>query len=239
MHGKASPADYRVPEGLSRALNLAAPEMYSPITKLSHAKDAGVLGLIPEMADKAAAALAPIGQDVLLDRLTLLGMAMIRGLSDPERKAWLHETARLLSDLPERILLEAIDDCVKEPGRVFAPSVGEILDKASVPLTRAEREAANLRKLANLIAGGVEIPDLERPRYLDPPGGPKEPWKPKPGETEAILAEFPGLKGSAMGEKIAGMLAPDKPKTRADYIAAGEVPPPIIPREPDPWAMMP
>ena len=42
-----------------------------------------------------------------------------------------------------------------------------------------------------------------------------------------------------MGDKLAEMLAPDKPKSRADYIAVGEVPPPLIRPEPDPWAMMP
>ena len=99
---------------------------------------------------------------------------MIRGLTNDEREAWLHETGRLLADLPERIVFEAIDECVKEPGRCFAPSVGEIREKAAAPLRRAEIEAANLRRMAQLIAEGAEIPEYAPPQYLDLPGKPKE-----------------------------------------------------------------
>lgn len=197
---------------------------------LARAKHEGLLDAIPALADRAAAALQPVDSKRLLDRLTLLGMTMLHGKSAEEQRAWLHETVRLLSDLPERIVFDAVDSCVKEPGRVFAPTVGEILAKAGPVLERAERQAANLRQLANLIAEGVEIPEYEPDPWGRPLNHPEV--KPCSGEeADAILREF-GLRGSPQGDKLAGMLAPDKPKSRSDYIAAGEVPPPIVPPEP-------
>lgn len=202
---------------------------------LSRAKHEGALDALPALADKAAASLTPVEYGALIDRLTLLGMSMAAGKDSDQIKAWLHETARLLSDLPQAVLFDAIDECVKEPGRVFAPSVGEIRDKAAEPLRRREREAARLRWLTNLVAEGTDIPEWAEP----------EPWPGRPERTEpdctpeqaaAILAEF-GLKGSS-GDKLAAMLTPEKPKTRADYIAEGRDPPPLKSKDTDPWAMM-
>ena len=186
----------------------------SPLRTLSRAKHEGLLGDIPRLAQCALAALNPVPPQVLLDRLTMLGMSMIRGMTDPERKAWLHETGRLLSDLPEAIVLEAIDECVKEPGRAFAPTVGEIRAKALPPLEQAKVLSANLQNLARLVADGVEIPDYQEPRRLPLPEEPKEVWRPEPGETAAILAEV-GLRGTAMGDKLAAMVEPSGPSKLA------------------------
>lgn len=201
---------------------------------LTLAKHQGFLDAIPSLADKAAEALTPIERQPLLDRLTMLGMSMANGKSNEQVTAWMHETARLLSDLPQGVLFDAIDECVKEPGRVFCPSVGEIREKAATDLHRKEAHAARLRLLAKLIAEGVEIPDWVAPPHYKRPE-PEPVWNPAPGEIAAILAEH-GLSGS-LGEKVAGFLKPEPPMSRADMIAAGRVPPPINPDKPDPYAM--
>lgn len=192
------------------------------LSALSRAKSKGFLDAIPALADAAAAALGQVDHKRLLDRLTMLGMSMANGKSADEQKAWLHETTRLLADLPEAILFDAIDTCVMEPGRVFLPSIGEIRDKAAEPLRRAEREAAHLRRLALLIREGVTIPDWVQPSTLrlDP-----EPEKKivTPEERRAILAEY----GLGENGSLASLLNPERPKTRAEWIAEGKEPPPI------------
>lgn len=229
-----SPAPFTVPREIAAALwlNSNSPVEYpDQVRALSRAKHDGFIEAIPVLADKAAAALAPVKPKTLLDRLTLLGMSMAHGKSPEEQKAWLHEATRLLSDLPQGILFDAIDECVREPGRVFAPAVGEIRAKAAQPLQRAEREAARLRRLAMLIAEGVEIPDWIEPQF---PAKPKPP-EPlcTPEEASAILAEF-GIK-SAYGKKLAAMLQPEPELTRAEMIAVGREPPAIQPDERDGW----
>lgn len=55
-----------------------------------------------------------------------------------DAKAWMHETSRLLEDLPQEILADAIDTAVKNSARGFMPSVGEIRAVAE-PKIRALR----------------------------------------------------------------------------------------------------
>jgi hypothetical protein len=215
-------------------------EYPSQLKALARAKHMGMLAAIPALADKAAAALVPVDHNELVDRLTMLGMSMANGKDAEQVRAWLHETARLLSDLPKRVLFDAIDDCVKEPGRVFVPSVGEIRERAASSLQRAERIAARLRLLAKLIAEGVDLPEWVEPtagRFTIPPATEPEKEVCTPEQAAAILAEF-GL-SSSYGAKLAGMLKPEPEKSRADYIAEGREPPPLKPKEPDHWAMMP
>lgn len=170
----------------------------------------------------------------------MMGLSMLRNIAEDAQRAWLHETTRLLSDLPGSLLLDAIDDCLKHPGRVFPPTVGEIREKIAAPLQRAELEAANLRRLATAIADGVEIPEYEEPKHLHLSG---EPIPPKPAEVcspqaaRAILEEF-GLRGPA-ADKLAATLDAERPKSRAEMIAAGEVPPLIQTPESDSWRFMP
>lgn len=201
---------------------------------LTIAKHQGFLDAIPALADKAAAALAPVERQTLLDRLTMLGMSMANGKDSDQVKAWLHETARLLSDLPQGVLFDAIDECVKEPGRVFCPSVGEIRDRAAQTLHRKEAHSARLRLLANLIAEGLEIPEWAAPPNYKP--AEPEPFC-TPEQAASILAEF--SLPAAYGERLAGFLKPEAPMSRADMIAVGKVPPPIKPDAPDTYAMMP
>lgn len=195
---------------------------------LSKAKHDGVLDTLPRLAADATAALAPVEAAPLIDRLTLLGMSMANGRDRAQIDAWLHETVRLLSDLPQGVLFEAIDECVKEPGRVFVPSVGEIREKASDRLRRQERIAARLNWMVRLIDQGVEIPDWET---LHPNIAASEPQAPfcTAEEAAAILAEF-GLK-SSLSQGLAGLLKPEEQKTRQQMVSEGREPPPLKPRE--------
>lgn len=212
-------------------------EEVSQSRALARAKHEGFLDAIPVMAQKALAALAPVEHQPLIDRLTMLGMSMANGRSDAQVHAWLHETARMLSDLPQHVLFDAIDQCVKEPGRVFVPSVGEIREKASARLAKEERRAARLAGYAKLIAEGVEIPEWVAP---PPPmwGDPQPEPEPNctPEEAAAILKEY-GLP-SSYGQKLASYLNPERSRTRAELLADGICPPPINPEKPDPYAIM-
>lgn len=205
---------------------------------LGRAKHEGCLDAIPALAAKASAALVPCAPQPLRDRLTLLGMSMANGKHPDEVKAWMHETTRLLGDLPQHVLFTAIDDCVKEPGRVFLPSIGEIREKASASLAKEERRAARLNRMARLIEEGASFPDWVPPDpsiWGAPPPDPEPVCTPE--QAAEILAEF-GL-SSALGSKVAGMLNPEPQQTRAEMIAAGVCPPPIKRDEPDAYTMMP
>lgn len=70
-------------------------------------------------------ALAPVSVDWLQMRLRLMWKSCNPG-GGLDATAWLHETGRLLSDLPQDILAEAIDAAVRASARGFMPSVGEI-----------------------------------------------------------------------------------------------------------------
>lgn len=174
------------------------------------------------MADKATDDLRPVDHGALVDRLTLLGMSMANGKDADQIKAWLHETARLLGDLPRSVLFDAIDECVKECS--FLPSVAEIRDKAALPLRKKELAAARLSYCAKLLDEGETIPD-----YIAPPRNQwtreKEAEPPcTPEEAAAILKEY-GF-SSINGAVSAVMKRPPEPK-RADYVAQGIEPPPL------------
>lgn len=201
---------------------------------LSIAKRDGNLDKLQALADAALEALTPVDPTALRQRLTFLGMTMLHGKGEAEITAWLHETVRLLQDLPQHHLFTAIDECVKEPGRVFAPTVGEIRERVAEPLQRAEREACRLRRLAKLVAEGVEIPDWEEPEL--------SPWEvraasPEPkqyctGEEAREILREQGLLGTVTGDVlekalVAGQAGQPAPQTRADYIRQGMTPPSI------------
>lgn len=226
-----------VPPEMRRSLNLTTGSSYwNALRELSKAKAEGFVDTIPALADAAAQSLAPVDHKALINRLTLLGMTMLHGKSPEEVTAWLHETARLLSDLPEHILFNAIDECVKEPGRVFAPTVGEILAKASNPLHHAETEAARLREMANLMADGVTIPEYEPPAPMAWNTQPEEPKVYCTAEEARQILIEEGLVGTPTGDAlekmmVAGRVEDKRPKTRAEYIAQGKVPPRLTPDE--------
>jgi hypothetical protein len=155
---------------------------------LARAKYDGTAETIPMLAAHATAGLAPVQPEALRQRLTMLGMSMANGRDAAEATAWLHESTRLLEDLPETVLFQAIDDCVKASS--FLPSVKEIRDRADPAFRKLQRQAARLNVLRQMLEHGVPLP-----QYVPPPEDawnpkPKDkPWFPKEGETAQIIAE--------------------------------------------------
>lgn len=243
MLGQTSASNrFEVPPAIVSVLGLDSSYSYEhpdTMRALSRAKHDGFLETIPQLAAKAITASVPVEHQPLIDRLTMLGMSMMHGKDAAQIQAWLYETARLLGDLPEGVLFDAIDDCVKEPGRVFVPSVGEIRERASAALQKQERRAARLNRLAKLIEDGAEIPDWEPPTRWGLNGPEPVPAVPEPictpEQAAAILKEY-GLP-SSYGEKLAGYLKPEPHKSRAEWVAEGKEPPPIVPTTPDTWTM--
>lgn len=166
----SSQATFEIPMNIVVALQLSPSRFrdyvvdgFDALWSLSRAKYEGLLNAIPDLARRADEALNPVDREALIDRLTLLGMAMTRAASVEHVKAWLHETSRLLSNLPACVLFPAIDACVMEPGRVFLPMPGEILAKAQEPLQDLRCQAARLRILAGLISERVHVPEWRPP----------------------------------------------------------------------------
>jgi hypothetical protein len=61
--------------------------------------------------------------------------------------AWLHETGRLLSDIPQSILAAAIDEAVMKSTRGFMPSVGEIRAIAEPKMRDLRIERSRLQQV--------------------------------------------------------------------------------------------
>lgn len=94
-------------------------------------------------------ALRPVVRDWLADRLRLLWKSSTPS-SGLDATAWLHETARLLGDIPQDILAVAIDDAVRKSERGFMPSVGEIRAFAEPQLKRRKLHCWRLKQIAAL-----------------------------------------------------------------------------------------
>jgi hypothetical protein len=214
-----------VPANTNQALCLTAEcswNYHDAVAGLARAKRDGVdVEGIPALAAKAHAALAPVESQPLIDRLTLLGMSMMHGKDAAQVQAWLHETARLLADLPEDILFDAIDECVKEHGRVFAPTVGEIRERADSALRLRQRVASRLQQVADLIASGVDVPAADPVKsWMSPPEPAfREQDRCSPEDAAQILSEL-GISSTAAATAKRHLGPLGKP-TREDYIALG------------------
>lgn len=230
---------FEVPATIASALSLNGSYDYfrdDARKILAHAKHQGIISVIPQLAADATAALAPIPRRTLVDRLTLLGMSMANGKDSEQVKAWLHETTRLLEDLPASVLLPAIDDLVKEPGRVFVPSVGEIREKADVHYKKLHRQAARLNILRQMLEDGVPLPEWVEPVVPSFNPAPPEP-NCTPEEAAAILAEFGLPSSGGLAAKLAAGLKEDRPTSAQEAALAGVEPRPERPR--DPYALLP
>lgn len=134
----------------------------------------------PALLDALNAGLEPVDNHWLAARLTVLWKSSTPAGS-LDAKAWLHETGRLLCDLPRDILAQAIDTAVQSSLRGFMPTVGEIRAIAKPLQEERKRQAARMR----VVVHG----ELGRPRY---------PWEPEereiapedlctPEEAEALI----------------------------------------------------
>jgi len=102
---------------------------------------------------------------------------------------WLKETARLLLDIPQDILQFSIDEAVKRSDRGFMPNVGQIRAIADPMFTERQTHHDRLIRVVNFRDASRTLPS-KREESAAPT------WKPKPGETAAILAEY-GLRSAA------------------------------------------
>lgn len=188
----------------------------------------GDVSQVPALAAKAVAALAPADHNRLVQRVTALGMTMAANRPAAEATMWVRETVRLLSDLPEGVLLEVIDDLQRTSK--FLPTVAEIRERAEPIVARRRKEAARLDAWARLIASGADIPPAPRvqPVWSAGPQPFDESTRCTPEQAAAIMAEM-GLK-SETRELLRQFSGPPRKPTRADYIALG-VDPAVLDQE--------
>jgi hypothetical protein len=164
---------------------------------------------LPRHVNVAREALQPVNGDWLTDRLSTMQLACTAtsGWSDARATAWLHETQRLLADLPHDIVASAIDQAVVQSGRGFLPSVGEIRAIADPRFDDRRRVLRRLESVAALPAPGTAA----KPAAITPP---------TEEEREAIKAEF-GLTTAPYGALPKLFAGPARTPTREDYIALG------------------
>lgn len=117
---------------------------------------------IPAVAQAAKALLAPIDRDLLVKRLTALGIVMAPNRSPADAQMWVRETARLLGDLPEDLLLTAIDECQKR--LKFLPTVAEIRELADPFVEQRRRDFARLDAMRRYLESGQPLPQVVPPK---------------------------------------------------------------------------
>jgi hypothetical protein len=161
--------------------------------------------------DNARRALTPAEPIWLSNRLSTLQLAMTQGWSEAKATAWLHETQRLLGDLPSDILSPALDEAVRRKENGFMPSVGEIRAIADPRMADRRRILARLEAVAAMAAsGGAEHGSTaaDEPVEVCPPDA-----------ATAIVEEF-GLRNPATERVSRRQVAPRMP-TSEDYAALG------------------
>lgn len=194
------------------------PGNWSSTRALSIIKRDGGVEAIPALADALAAKLVPIDRTRLRQRLAMLGAAMAPNRSGQDAGAWLEHMTRGLADLPEELLLTAIDDWVKVSK--FPPSVAELREMVDPKVARLRRDASRLDAIARLIASGADVPAARAPidEWKNP--APVEAVEPcTPEQAAEIMSEF-GL-SSAAKEMVRTALGPPRKPTREDYLALG------------------
>jgi hypothetical protein len=133
---------------------------WNAVTAAGAIRRDGYADRVPSMVAALRASLAPAPADWIDDRLTLAWMAHGHGKSEDAATAWLHETSRLLCDLPFDILARSIDLAIQQSERGFLPQVGQIRAIAD------ERVAARSRVLDRLgaVARALAAPAPEKPK---------------------------------------------------------------------------
>jgi hypothetical protein len=129
------------------------------------------------------ASLAPVPTDWLQKRLRLLWKSSSPANS-LEANAWLHETGRLLMDLPGDILAEAIDTAVRQSLRGFMPTIGEIRAIAEPEVALRKKQAGRMRTVVHGERGRPAYPWESQEREIP------EDERCSPEEAAAIMAKF-------------------------------------------------
>lgn len=164
---------------------------------------------IPGLASQMEAACQPCPWGHLTQRLTALGMMMAPNRPAAEATVWLHEMRRLLEDLPQDILDEAIDQCQRT--NRFLPTVAEIMAIAEPLFTKRKAYARRLRAIADRLSGTpVDAARIEHQARLC-----------RPDEAEEILRENGLLEAVRERQQTRQPASPLRKPTRQDYIEMG------------------
>jgi len=115
---------------------------------------------VPAMLAQHRQAMTASPTDWLQKRLRLLWKSSNPG-GGLDAAAWLHETGRLLQDIPQDILGEAIDDAVKNSPKGYMPGVGEIRQQANAALTARKTQLLRLEILSRMADKPAPKPELE------------------------------------------------------------------------------
>jgi len=190
----------------------------------------GFVDHIPALAQAAAASCQPCDPEKLKKRLTVTGMAMAPNRAPAEATAWLHELSRLLGDLPEDIVFEALD--IHQRKCRFPPTVAEIREIADPIMEKRRKETARLDAMARFLASGQPIPQMAvnppKRHVMDPCGEALTPAETE--ELNAILARIgastryrnDGSRYTAETEsQRKAASGPRRMPTRQDYIDMG------------------
>lgn len=138
-----------MPRGIASALadNAFSLSDWTTATALARLDD-GDRKRLPSLAQQAEGTLIPVRRDWLEKRLSTMYLAMSHERDADRATAWLHESVRLLADLPQDIVGDAIDEAVKKSDRGFMPSIGAIRSFADPVLDERKKKVARLRMLA-------------------------------------------------------------------------------------------
>lgn len=198
---------------------------WNPARALAEITRDGFADRLPELADRMTAAMQPVPKEWLVDRLSTMSLAMVSGHWSPKQTtAWLSETARLLADLPQDIVAQAIDQAILKAERGFVPSIGEIRSIADPIHDRRRRAAARLSSLARMDAVAPAPPRAD-PFAVEPEI--KKEDLAKPEQLAELLATMgaavdgAGMRGARTGIGSRSVTPKEPPRipTEADMIA--------------------
>lgn len=198
---------------------LADSEYSSLAWSAAHAAKSFTLARATELCRRHDDGLTPANHGKLAARLRVLWESTTP-TSNITAKAWLHETGRLLADLPIDIAYAAIDRALLASDKGFTPSPGAIRSQAEPLIAERRRHAARLRAVRDA---------------LDPSAAPAKPAADKPVEHDArttaqILAEvWPTMGDHETGRReVTDGRNPDRPcrkPSREDYIRLFKIDP--------------
>jgi len=172
---------------------------------------------LPRLIAAHDASLEPVAHDWLQKRLRVLWKSsVVNGSLDAT--AWLHETGRLLADLPHDLLADAIDTAVKSSERGFMPTVGQIRALAEPKLHQRQMHAARLRAINGVNSGANTAPEA--------PSAPPADTGMKEATADILKRLWPTMAMHEAGGDTSGKLNlnPDRTTrapTREDYIRMG------------------
>lgn len=152
-----------MPRGIASALadNAFSLSDWTTATALARLDD-GDRKRLPSLAQQAEGTLIPVRRDWLEKRLSTMYLAMAHERDADRATAWLHESIRLLSDLPQDIVGDAIDEAVKKSDRGFMPSIGAVRSFADPMFDERKKKVARLRMLAGAaLAPPIEVAEKE------------------------------------------------------------------------------